>query len=91
MRKPIRTLDGDEKVPGLEKAFGDVLRKYRRAAGLSQDKLALRGGFDRTFVSLLERGLRRPSLTTIFVLAVHLGVTPSAFVQDVEQRLSRLG
>lgn len=47
-------------------------------------------GLDRTFLSLLERGLRRPSLTTIFVLARFFGVTPSSFVHEIDDRLSRL-
>lgn len=89
MGKPVEKLDED-KVAGLERAFGDVLRKYRRSANLTQEELAFAVELDRTFLSLLERGLRRPSLTTIFLLANHFGVAPSAMVREVEERLSRL-
>jgi transcriptional regulator with XRE-family HTH domain len=72
-----------------QKAFGQTLREYRTSARISQDELAHLSGLDRTFISLLERGLRQPSLSTIFQLAVALGTTPSALVSDVERMLRR--
>lgn len=86
MAKPATT-DDDDKVPGLERAFGDVLRKRRLAAGVTQEELALEVGLDRTFLSLLERGERRPSLTTVFMLAGYFGIAPSDFVREIETRL----
>jgi transcriptional regulator with XRE-family HTH domain len=61
-------------------AFGSVLRECRQKAGLSQEALAGIAGFDRTFVSLLERGLRQPTLETLFGLAQALNVSPSTMV-----------
>jgi transcriptional regulator with XRE-family HTH domain len=61
-------------------AFGRVLRELRHARGLSQEQLASLGDFDRTYPSLLERGLRTPTLTVIFRLADVLGITASALV-----------
>ncbi len=61
-------------------AFGRVLREERRARGLSQEELASRGDFDRTYPSLLERGLRTPTLTAVFRLADVLGISASALV-----------
>ena len=55
--------------------------------GISQEKLALECELDRTYISLLERGLRTPSLWIIFVLANRLGVSPVRMVRDVEQLL----
>ena len=57
-------------------------------ASLSQEKLALACGLDRTYISLLERGLRQPSLTTLFQIAKYLGVAPSSIVRDVEKGAS---
>lgn len=68
-----------------EIAFGKVLKKIREKKGLSQEKLALSGGLDRTFISLLERGLRQPSLKTILQLARPLGIKPSELVALVAQ------
>lgn len=64
----------------LAEAFGRVLREQRLAAGLSQEKLALEAGVDRTFVSLLERGGRQPTLTTLWALAGALRVAPADLV-----------
>ena len=57
-----------------------MLRDLRHARGLSQERLADLGNFDRTYPSLLERGLRTPTLTVVFKLADVLGVTPSLLV-----------
>ena len=61
-------------------AFGSVLRESRTKADLSQEALALEAGVDRTFISLLERGLRQPSLDTVFRLADVLKVAPATLV-----------
>ena len=73
------------KADQLALAFGRVLRERRLEAGLSQEKLALDAGVDRTFVSLLERGGRQPTLATLWRLAGALGVAPSELVSGVEK------
>jgi transcriptional regulator with XRE-family HTH domain len=69
----------------LPKAFGKVLRELRTAIGISQEQLGLECGLDRTFISLLERGLRQPTLSTLFLLADQLQVNPSTMIQRVEE------
>lgn len=71
--------------PGL--AFGKVLRVVRKDVGLTQEQLALAAEIDRTFVSLMERGERQPTVRMIFRLATALGVSPSHLIQLTEQRL----
>jgi transcriptional regulator with XRE-family HTH domain len=61
-------------------AFGRVLREHRAKVGLSQEALALEAGVDRTFVSLLERGKRQPTLETLFRLAKVLDISPATLV-----------
>jgi transcriptional regulator with XRE-family HTH domain len=73
------------KADQLALAFGRVLRERRTEAGLSQERLALDAGVDRTFVSLLERGERQPTLATLWRLAEALGVAPSELVTGVEK------
>jgi transcriptional regulator with XRE-family HTH domain len=48
--------------------FGHTLRKTRMLSGVSQEDLANAAGLDRTYISLLERGKRNPSLTCIVKL-----------------------
>ncbi|HUY51793.1 MAG TPA: helix-turn-helix domain-containing protein [Streptosporangiaceae bacterium] len=38
--------------------LGPILRAYRRAAGLTQEQLATRLGYDKTYVSMIETGRR---------------------------------
>lgn len=47
-------------------AFGAVLRAARTRSGLSQEALGLACDIDRTYVSLLERGERQPTLSTLY-------------------------
>jgi transcriptional regulator with XRE-family HTH domain len=69
---------------GPEKAFGLALRDIRTERGISQEQLALDGDFDRTFPSLIERGLRSPSIRTLVRLAEVLKVRPSEIVRRME-------
>jgi transcriptional regulator with XRE-family HTH domain len=68
-------------------AFGRVLREQRNGAELSQEQLALIANVDRTFVSQMERGIRQPTLTTLFKLAKALQVQPSTLVSRTEKQL----
>lgn len=67
----------------LENAFGEVLRELRTKEKLSQEKLAQEGDLDRTFISLLERGMRQPSLNTVFSIAKVLRLPPDELVRIV--------
>jgi transcriptional regulator with XRE-family HTH domain len=42
-----------------------ALRQIREKKGLSQEKLSELAGLDRTYISLIECGKRKPSLETI--------------------------
>lgn len=68
-------------------AFGRILREQRNAAGVSQEQLALSADVDRTFVSQMERGIRQPTLTTLFKLARALEIQPSTLVSRAEKML----
>lgn len=67
-----------------EESFGVVLRHLRKKKGLSQERLALESGLDRTFISLLERGQRQPSLTTLLQISKVLDVKASEIIAQVE-------
>lgn len=67
-----------------ERAFGAVVRAARRARGLSQERLALESGYDRSYIGELERGEKSPSLRTIFRLARVLEMPPSQLLARAE-------
>ena len=72
-----------------EQAFGLALRKIRLRRGLSQQALADKSGYHRTYIGLLEHGQKSPSLRTIFNLATTLQVKPSEIVKEVERLIAR--
>lgn len=69
----------------LQRRFGLVVRQRHEAAGLSQDTLADAAGLHRTYVSLLERGQRNPSLEVISALAAGLDTTMATLVGALEK------
>jgi transcriptional regulator with XRE-family HTH domain len=77
-----------EKIPGL---FGRVVRRRRRAAGLTQEALAHGAKLSRNYVGMLERGERTPTLIALRLLAAALGTTMSALVQELEAALAAEG
>ncbi len=73
-----------------EEAFGKVLREIRHEHSLSQEELGFESNFHRTYISLLERGRKSPSLNTVFQLSATLGVLPSEILRRTETRVSRV-
>ena len=71
-----------------EDAFAQVLRRLRKDKGLSQEELAHQSDLDRTYISLLERGLRQPSLSSILQLSKPLGVSSADILAEVEEKLN---
>jgi transcriptional regulator with XRE-family HTH domain len=72
---------------GPEKAFGEALRRIRERKELSQEQLALDAGLDRTYISLVERGVRSPTVRTVVKLAQVLNVAPSLIIREMEKKL----
>ena len=66
-------------------AFGKVLRKRRIAAGFTQEQLAHEAEMQRNYVSLMERGINQPTITTLLKLAKPLRCTAAEIVDEVEQ------
>jgi transcriptional regulator with XRE-family HTH domain len=71
----------------VSSAFGRVLREQRVVLGLSQEATAAKADVDRTFISQLERGIRRATLTTLCKLAGALEISPSTLIARVEELL----
>ena len=86
-QEPSRRNDALMRADQVAAAFGRVLREQRNSAELSQEQLALNADVDRTFVSQMERGIRQPTLTTLFKLARALEVQPSTLVSRTEKQL----
>jgi len=62
-----------------------VVRRRRESVGLSQEALADEAGLHRTSISLLERGLRMPSILVVQKLARALGTTMTSLIRQLER------
>jgi len=74
-RKQIQPLNG------IERAFGDEMRKARLQKEMSQMDLYKATGLDRTFISDLERGIQAPSIATLFRVAKGVGIEPEVLIE----------
>lgn len=73
----------------LRTAFGKILKSLRTEKGLSQEELGFRANLHRTFISQLERGLKSPTLDTLFDLCGVLEVLPSDLLRRIETEVSK--
>jgi transcriptional regulator with XRE-family HTH domain len=64
---------------------GAIFRLDRRSGRGRQEALADAAGLHRTYVSLLERGLRTPSFEVVRQLAGGLGTTMASLVGELEK------
>lgn len=66
-------------------AFGRILQAKRLQVGLSQEQLSQQCNLDRTYISLLERGLRQPTIASLFSISKVLGIKPSELIKLTEE------
>lgn len=69
-----------------EDAFRITVKEVRKEKNISQEKLALKSGVDRTFMSRIERGLSQPTLKTILKLCRGLGISSSELMEKIESK-----
>lgn len=62
-------------------ALAERLRKYRKAQEKNQLDMALEMGISVEEVSLIERGLTDPKLSTLQKIAAHMGITVSSLLE----------
>jgi transcriptional regulator with XRE-family HTH domain len=70
----------------LKVALGQALRAKREKLGISQEELAELAGVDRTYVSILERGLKSPTLETFERICSALGTLPERVLEAAREK-----
>lgn len=63
--------------------IGLNLKRLRQAQGWSQEELADRSGYHRTYISGIERGVRNPTATVLDQLAKTLEASPAELFETV--------
>lgn len=68
----------------IQMSFGNVIKKYRKNLGLSQEKFALKISMDRTYYASVENGKRNISLKNIEKIAKGLNLSISKLFIEIE-------
>ena len=70
----------------IEKRLGHSIRNWRSRLAIPQEDLAQRAGFQRSYISDLERGARNVSLKSIEKLADALGISVTTLLADLDRK-----
>ncbi len=76
-------------VPAISKRFGLTVRRRRTEAGLTQEALAERAGLHATYIGMVERGIRNPTLDVALRISRALKADLSVLIS--ESLLERAG
>ncbi len=68
----------------LDKAVASVIRQARKQCGMTQRELGYRTGLDPMTISRIERGVRLPSLMTLFIMAEAMQSTVGEWMEEIE-------
>lgn len=71
------------------RAFGKALREVRKEKSYTQETLAFECGLDRTYISLLERGINSPTLDTLVALSPCARHSAVRFAARIESKMRR--
>lgn len=63
--------------------LGNNIKKIREQKGISQEELANMADFDRTYISLIERGKRNLSLLNLCRFAKALDLKPFELIKNI--------
>lgn len=68
---------------------GAVIRELRVSKGKTQEVVSGLAGLDRTHYSKIERGLRSPTIDTLFKIAHAFDMAPHEIILDIEKALEK--
>ncbi len=69
------------------KVVGLVIMEFRKRKGLSQEVMSGLAGIDRTHLSAIEHGNRKPTLETFYRLCYALDTPMETIIGEIEKRL----
>ena len=69
----------------LRAALAEQIRSFRSKKGLSQEELAFRAGLHRTYISLVERAKKSPTIDCLIRISAALDVRASELLAKAEK------
>ena len=82
---------GMEDLPGLKSAIATVLRRVRREARLSQQKLADFAGLSRIHIAQLEGRRQNATLNVLLLIAMALNLDGLSLLRMLHEEMLRTG
>ena len=73
-------------ISSISTHFGTAVRNRRIASGVSQEKLAERAGIHPTYMSMIERGIRNPTLDVSARIATALKVGLPRLIEEAQHQ-----
>ena len=80
-----------EDLPGLKSAIATVLRRVRREARLSQQKLADFAGLSRIHIAQLEGRRQNATLNVLLLIAMELNLDGLSLLRMIHEEMLRTG
>ncbi|MDE6058706.1 MAG: helix-turn-helix domain-containing protein [Clostridia bacterium] len=75
-------------VPTLDGVtVGEVIARFRKEKGISQEVLSGLADIGRTHLSAIERGGRKPTLETFYRICCALDVKMETVIREIEKRI----
>ena len=68
----------------ITEEIGNRIRYYRKEKDLSQEELALQSDLHSSYIGQLERGVKTPSVSTIYKITKGLDITMSELLSNIE-------
>ncbi|MGI6004332.1 MAG: helix-turn-helix domain-containing protein [Christensenellales bacterium] len=70
--------------------IGRIIRQLRESKGMTQEVLSGLAGLDRTHYSKIERGLRSPTIDTLFKISAALEISPQLLIEKIEMETNHI-
>lgn len=78
-------VNGEFRRMDMRQIVGKNFARLRQAKGLTQEQVEERSGFSQQYLSSLERGMRNPTIITIYEIAQALEVDYVDLIRPIEQ------
>ena len=87
--KPLAIMGVERGVDMISAVLvGNIIQKCRKSKGMTQEVLSGLAGLDRTHYSKIERGLRSPTIDTLFKIASALDIAPHDMIIEFEKAVN---